>query len=324
MQEREEVTRGIAAGASARAIAASIGRSPSTISREIARNGGRRKYRAATADLAAWERARRPKMTRLASNAELLHLVREKLELDWSPEQIAQWLNRAHPTTSELRISHETIYRTIYTAGRTGLGPRPARHLRSGRSVRHVRKAKQAHGRGVLRNMTSIRGRPATVTDRVEVGHWEGDLVMGTRPSAVATLVERTTRYVRVVRLPDGYKTAAVRKAIAADMRQLPPPLRKTLTWDRGREMAEHQELAADLDLNIYFCNPRSPWQRGSNENTNRLLRQYLAKGADLRQFSMRDLDDIAERINTRPRRVLNWATSAELFLPRLRGEYMP
>ncbi|MGH2584940.1 MAG: IS30 family transposase [Dehalococcoidia bacterium] len=283
VQEREEVTRGIAAGLSARAIAARIGRSPSTVSREIARNGGRARYRAASADAAASERARRPKVSRLASNPELLRLVRERLELDWSPEQIAQWLKHVHADVPELRVSHETIYRTIYVAGRRELGPRPARHLRSGRSVRHVRKAKQAHGRGVLRNMTSIRERPAAVSERAEVGHWEGDLVMGKRPSAVATLVERATRYVRVVALPDGYKADAVRRAITADLRQLPPGLRKTLTWDRGREMAEHQELAADLGMGVYFCDPHSPWQRGSNENTNRLLRQYLAKGTDLR-----------------------------------------
>jgi len=171
--------------------------------------------------------------------------------------------------------------------------------------------------------MVSIRERPAVVTERVEVGHWEGDLVMGKRPSAVATLVERSTRYLRVVPLSRGYKADAVRHAIAADLARLPPALRRSLTWDRGREMAEHQELAQQFGIDVYFCDPRSPWQRGSNENTNRLLRQYLAKGADLRQFSMRDLDDIAERINTRPRRVLDWATSAELFWPRVRAEHV-
>jgi IS30 family transposase len=182
----------------------------------------------------------------------------------------------------------------------------------------------QSHGRGVLRNMTSIRSRPAVVSDRVDVGHWEGDLVMGKRPSAVATLVERATRYVRVVQLPDGYRADAVRSAIANDLLQLPTAMRKSLTWDRGREMAEHQELAAHLGLKVYFCDPRSPWQRGSNENTNRLLRQYLAKGTDLRQFSTRNLDDIAERINTRPRRVLDWHNSHELFWSHVRAQYVP
>ncbi len=321
--EREEVSRGIAAGLSSRAIAARIGRSASTVSREIARNGGRERYRATVADNAAWERARRPKPSRLSSNPTLLAVVRERLEEDWSPEQIAVRLKRVHPDAASMRVSHETIYRTIYLAGRRELGPRPARHLRSGRSVRHARRVKQSHGRGVLRNMVSIRQRPVAVTERVEVGHWEGDLVMGKRPSAVATLVERSTRYMRVVPLPDGYKADAVRHAIAGDLAPLPPALRKSLSWDRGREMAEHQQLAAQLGIDIYFCDPRSPWQRGSNENANRLLRQYLTRAADLRQFSTRDLDNIANRINTRPRRVLDWATSAELFWPRVRAQYV-
>lgn len=316
--QREEVTRGIAAGLSSRAIAALIGRAPSTVSREIARNGGRAAYRATAADAAAWERARRPKQSRLASHPKLLQIVRERLEADWSPEQIAQWLRREHAQDPRLWISHETIYRSIYVAGRRELGAAHARHLRSGRSVRRARARKRAHGRGVLRNMTSIRSRPVAVLDRIEVGHWEGDLVMGARPSAVATRVERSTRYVRVVPLPAGYKATEVRAAIAAELALLPRALRKSLTWDRGREMAEHQELAADLGMDVYFCDPRSPWQRGSNENTNRLLRQYLAKSADLRQFTAADLAGIAERINTRPRRVLDWASSAEAFFPHL------
>jgi IS30 family transposase len=208
--EREEVSRGITAGLSSRAIAARIGRSASTVSREIARNGGRERYRATVADNAAWERARRPKPSRLSSNPALLAVVRERLEEDWSPEQIAVRLKRVHPDAASMRVSHETIYRTISLAGRRELGPRPAGHLRSGRSVCHVRRVKQSHGRGVLRNMVSIRQRPVAVTERVEVGHWEGDLVMGKRPSAVATLVERSTRYRRVVLLPDGYKATAI------------------------------------------------------------------------------------------------------------------
>jgi len=322
VEQREEITRGIAAGLSSRAIARSIGCAPSTVSREIARNGGRDAYRATVADRAAWERARRPKASRLESRPALLRIVRARLALDWSPEQIAHWLRRAHPYDPLLRISHETIYRSIYVAGRRELGPGSAKHLRSGRSVRRARVPQRAHGRGVLRDMVSIRDRPAGMSERAEIGHWEGDLVMGARPSAVATLVERSTRFVRVIPLPDGYKAAAVRSAIAADLALLPPALRKSLTWDRGREMAEHQQLSADLGLDVYFCDPRSPWQRGSNENTNRLLRQYLAKGADLRKFSAVDLGDIAERINTRPRRVLGWASSAEKFLPHLHETY--
>lgn len=319
VEQREEVTRGIAAGLSSRAIAASIGRAASTVSREIARNGGRDAYRATSADAAAWRRAARPKPTRLASDSELLRIVRDRLDADWPPEQIAHWLRRQHPRDTRMRISHETIYRSIYVAGRRELGRDAARHLRSGRSVRRARVSKRSHGRGVLRNMTSIRARPVSVVNRVEIGHWEGDLVMGARPSAVATLVERSTRYVRVIPLPNGYKAAEVRAAIAAELGQLPPALRQTLTWDRGREMAEHQELAADLGMGVYLCDPRSPWQRGSNENTNRLLRQYLAKSADLRRFTTSDLAGIADRINTRPRRVLGWATAAESFLPHLR-----
>lgn len=318
MGEREEVSRGIAAGLSARAIAAQLGRSPSTISREIRRNSGRLTYRAARADAAATTRASRPKPTRFASFPAMLAEVREKLDLDWSPQQIAASLRRTHPTDSDRWISHESIYRSIYIAHRRELGPHAARHLRSGRSVRHPRLIRSSHGRGRLRNMVSIHSRPAEVTERAVAGHWEGDLVMGRRPSAVATLVDRQTRYVRVIPLPEGVKADAVRRALTAEFRQLPPTLRRSLTWDRGRDMAEHQELAAELDIDVYFCDPRSPWQRGTNENTNRLLRQYLGKNADLTRFTLRDLDDIAARLNTRPRRVLGWHSAYDLFQPQL------
>lgn len=313
-----EVSRGIAAGLSARAIAARLGRSPLTVSREIRRNGGRGRYRAAAADAAAVDRARRPKPTRLGSAPVLLAAVRSKLELDWSPEQIAVWLRRQHPTEPSLWVSHETIYRSTYVAARDELGARAAHHLRSGRSVRRPRRVRSSHGRGRLRNMTSIHARPVEVLERTQIRHWEGDLVMGKRPSAIATLVERQTRFVRIVPLPDGYKAGAVRRAVAEDLRFLPPALRQSLTWDRGREMAEHEELAADLGIQVDFCDPRSPWQRGSNENTNRLLRQYLAKGDDLSRFSLRELDDIASRINSRPRRVLGWDTDHKRFWPAL------
>ncbi|WP_425436260.1 IS30 family transposase [Luteimicrobium subarcticum] len=316
--EREEISRGIAAGLSARAIAERIGRPSSTVSREISRNGGREAYRAATADAAAWDRARRPRPSRLASSPALLALVRGKLDADWSPQQIAMWLRHQHPHDASRRVSHETIYRSIYVSGRRELGPAQARRLRSGRSVRRPRGKQQSHGRGRLRNMVSIHHRPAVVAERAEVGHWEGDLVMGSRPSAVATLVDRSTRFVRVVPLPDGIKADAVRRALIRNLSDLPPALRRSLTWDRGREMAEHQELAAELGMDVYFCDPRSPWQRPSNENTNRLLRQYLPKRTDLRPYSARDLDDIAHRINTRPRQVLDWSTSHDLFWPLL------
>jgi IS30 family transposase len=257
----------------------------------------------------------------LTANPVLLAEVRKQLEADWSPQQISAWLKREYVTDFSMRVSHETIYRSIYVASRVELGARPAKHLRSGRSVRRARRVKDSHGRGRLRNMVSIHSRPAVVTERVEFGHWEGDLVMRRRPSAVATLVERSTRYLRVVPLPDGYKADAVRTAITADLAGLYPDMRRSLTWDRGREMAKHQELSDELGIDVYFCDLRSPWQCGLNENTNGLLRQYLAKGADLSRFSRRDLFDIAEKINTRPRRVLDWATSAELFWPRVREE---
>jgi IS30 family transposase len=313
--EREEISRGIAAGWSARTIAAELGRSASTVSREITRNGGRDEYRAQTADQAAWRRARRPKQTRFGADPVLCGEVLSKLSVDWSPQQIAVWLRHEHPADPSRWVSHETIYRTVFHAAHTELGARPAKHLRSGRSIRHPKIARpRSQGQGRLRNMVSIRDRPEAVADRVEIGHWEGDLVMGRRPSAVITLVERVTRYLRVIALPDGYKADAVRRAVTADLAGLPPQLRRSLTWDRGREMAEHEQLAADLGMPVYFCDPRSPWQRGSNENTNRLLRQYLAKGADLRALSALQLAQLAERINQRPRRVLAWSTAADRF----------
>lgn len=313
MEEREAISRGLAAGHSCRTIAVALGRSAATVSREVARNGGRAGYRAVEAERAALVRGRRPKPTKLARNAALAGAVRAKLELDWSPQQIAAWLVREQ-RDPVMRVSHETMYRTIYVAGRGELGERPARHLRSGRSMRHPRMVRRPDGRGRLRNMTSIHTRPLEVAGRAVAGHWEGDLVMGRRPSAVATLVERQTRFVRLVRLPDGYKADQVRARLVDDLTQIPPALRLSLTWDRGREMAEHQELTSASGMAVFFCDPASPWQRGSNENTNRLLRQYLAKNADLRALTQRDLDDIAARINARPRRVLDWDSATDRY----------
>ncbi|WP_425562601.1 IS30 family transposase [Microbacterium laevaniformans] len=316
--EREEISRGIAAGESARAIASRIGRSASSVSREIARNGGRDAYRAANADAATWERARRPKASKLDRHEGLRELVRLKLTDDWSPEQIAAWLRRSFPDEPEWWISHEAIYRHLYVSTRHALPSVLTSHLRSGRPVRMSRLARKTkQGRGRLRNMLSIHDRPAQVEDRDEVGHWEGDLVMGARPSAVATLVERSTRTVRLVRLP-GIKGPDVRAALVQNLRTLPKELLRTLTWDRGREMSEHERIAQTLGIDVFFCDPRSPWQRGSNENTNRLLRQYLPKQADLTRFTQTDLDRIAEKINTRPRRVLGWDTSHDRLLDAL------
>jgi IS30 family transposase len=318
LAEREEISRGIAARESARAIAVRIGRSASSVSREIARNGGREHYRAADADAATWERSRRPKTSKLDRHDGLRELVRLKLTDDWSPEQIAAWLRRSFPDEPEWWISHGAVYRHLYVTSRHTLPSNLTSHLRSGRPVRTSRLArKTGQGRGRLRNMLSIHDRPAHVEDRREIGHWEGDLVMGARPSAVATLVERSTRTVRLVRLP-GIKGPDVRAAAVHNLRGLPPGLLRTLTWDRGREMSEHEHIAEALGIDVFFCDPRSPWQRGSNENTNRLLRQYLPKQADLSRFTQTDLDRIAEKINTRPRRVLGWDTSHDRLLDAL------
>lgn len=252
-REREEISRGIAAGWSLRRISAALGRPHSTVSRELARNGGRTDYRAAAADQAAQVRTKRPKPTRLKQRPQLLRVVKAKLKLDWSPEQIAAWLQLTFPDDPTMRLSHEAIYRSIYYVYRRELDRGMSQHLRSGRTIRRPRRGKRASGRGRLKNMVPITARPAAVEDRLEAGHWEGDLVMGKRPSAVATLVERSTRFVKVVPLPHGYKADVVRIAVTAAFADVPDGLRRSLTWDRGREMAEHQQLATDLKMDVYF-----------------------------------------------------------------------
>ncbi|WAL39508.1 IS30 family transposase [Brevibacterium sp. BRM-1] len=318
LAEREEISRGLAAGDSARTIAIRLRRSASSVSREIARNGGPAQYRAAAADRRAWETARRPKPCKLEAHEGLRLIVREKLTEDWSPQQIAAWL-RLNPAAAQgARISHEAIYRTLYIGSRLALPSALKAHLRLGRGMRTSRKARRTgHGRGRLRNMVSIHDRPKQIEARTEAGHWEGDLVMGRRPSAVATLVERTTRTVRLVKL-DGIKGPDVHAALVENLRSLPKSILKSITWDRGREMSEHECIAQTLGIDVFFCDPRSPWQRGSNENTNRLLRQYLPKQADLACFTQTDLDRIADKINTRPRRVLGWDTSHGRLLDAL------
>ncbi|MEU2359085.1 IS30 family transposase [Streptomyces misionensis] len=314
-REREEISRGLAAGESARHLAKRLGRSPSTISREIARNGGRNRYRAASADAAAYERGRRPKQAKLAQRPALRALVEAKLALCWSPEQIAGWLRRQFPGDASMQISHEAIYLSLYDPRRRQAIDRSlTQRLRSGRPMRRPKIARRPTGRGVIRGMVSITARPAEVEDRKIPGHWEGDLVMGTRPSAVATLVERTSRYTAIVALPDGIKAEQVTPHLTKNLLGIPPQLRRTLTWDRGREIAEHQAITARTGMPIYLCKPRSPWQRGTNENTNRLLRQYLPKGADLRTFSQADLDAIAHELNHRPRKIHGYRTPAEVY----------
>jgi IS30 family transposase len=312
--EREEISRGIAAGLSARSIAALIDRSPSTVSREIARNGGRLAYRAVVADAAAFERARRPKPSKLATNPLLRGVVVAKLVEDWSPQQIAQWLRRDHPADVSMRVSHESIYRDLYMPSRNAFDRSVFHRLRGQRPIRRPRLKASSHGRGRIRNMVSIHARPVEADTRAVAGHWEGDLVFGTRPSAVATLVDRATRYTIVVALPGGYKADAVARALIEQMGQLPAHQRQSLTWDRGREMAEHARITAALATPVFFCDPHHPWQRGTNENTNRLLRQYLHKNSDLSVFSQQDLDTLAAKLNHRPRRVLDWASPAEVF----------
>jgi len=259
--EREEISRGIAAGLSARSIAGRIGRPSSTVSREIGRNGGRDGYRALAADAGAFERARRPKVSKLAANAALAGVVAAKLDEDWSPQQIAEWLRRVHPGNTGMWVSHESIYRDVYMPSRKAFDARMFHRLRSGRSIRRPLGKRSSHGRGQLRNTVSIRERPVEADDREVCGHWEGDLVYGTRPSAVATLVDRATRYTMVVALPNGHKADALAHALIEQMGCLPSHLRRSLTWDRGPEMAHHAAISVALSMPVFFCDPHQPWQ---------------------------------------------------------------
>ena len=314
LADREEISRGLAARESAHTIAARLGRAPSTISREITRNGGPEHYRAAEADAAAWERAKRPKESRLTTFPRLRAMVVQKLKADWSPEQIAQWLQRTYPDDSTMHVSHETIYQTLYLQARGALKKELTQHLRRRRVMRRSRAATtRGHGQGQLVDIVRISERPASVADRAVPGHWEGDLLAGTATSHIATLVERHSRYVVLVRIPRR-DTATVVKALARRVRGLPTSLKQSLTWDRGKEMAQHKQFTVATDVQVYFCDPHSPWQRGSNENTNGLLRQYFPKGMDLTQITQRQLDAVALKLNTRPRQTLNWRTPAEVF----------
>ena len=273
MAEREEISRGVAAGEPCRQIAARLGRAPSTVSRELARNGGRHHYRAQGADAAAYQRALRPKPAKLVLRPRLRSVVEAKLALRWSPEQIAGWLPLAYPSDPVMRVSHETIYLSLFVQSRGALRRELQRCLRTGRAMRYPRGKRLPQGRGQLRDVVLISERPAEATDRAVPGHWEGDLLLGKRPSAVATLVERTSRYLTLVALPDGYKAEQVRPALAAAVARLPEQLRRSLTWDQGKEMAEHTKFTVDTGVQVYFCDPRSPWQRGTNENTVSVLR---------------------------------------------------
>ena len=314
LAEREEISRSVAADQSIRSVAARLGRAPSTISREIMRNGGQECYRASQADQAAWDRANRPKTCRLVKNRTLAHIVAGKLQLLWSPEQIAGWLKRTYPDDENFRVSHETIYRSLFIQARGALKKELLQHLRRTRAMRRSRHHTQKtddHGR--IRDTVSISERPATVEDRAVPGHWEGDLLCGTNSSQIATLVERHTRYVMLVKV-SSKDSETVTNALIKNSRKLPQELYKSLTWDRGSEMADHKRFTLATDIKVYFCDPQNPWQRGTNENTNGLLRQYFPKGTDISPYSQAKLNAVARQLNTRPRKTLDYETPAERF----------
>ena len=312
--EREEISRGLARGESCRAIAAAIGRTHTTVSREVNRNGGRERYRAHDADEAAWGRARRPKRSKLVVSSRLREVVEERLELEWSPEQISAWLARTYAGELAMQVSHETIYLSLFVQSRGALRRQLCAHLRRRQRTRRPRGRPAPQGRGQIREMVMISERPAEVEDRAVPGHWEGDLLLGSRASGIATLVERTSRYTQLVALPNGHRAEPVRAALAQSIGSLPSQLRRWLTWDQGKEMAEHVQFTVDSGVQVYFCDPNSPWQRGSNENTNGLLRQYFPQRTDLGGVSQQQLDAVAARLNGRPRKTLGWMTPAERF----------
>jgi transposase, IS30 family len=320
VEEREEISRGLAAGLSYRAIAADLGRDPSTVSREVATNSGRRQYRAARADRQAWTRATRPKVCKLAANLVLRDIVEEKLLLRWSPQQIAGWLKLTYPDSPEMLVSHESIYRTLYVQSRGVLRKELSRYLRTGRVIRRPKGVRLPDGRGGRPNTLHISERPPEADDRAVPGHWEGDLVFGKGMSPVATLVERSTRFLMLVALPGGHHQAdAVADALAAAITTLPKQLARSLTWDLGHEMAQHQRFTIETGVQVFFCDPKSPWQRGSNENTNGLLRQYLPRRLDFRTLTQADLDAIADELNGRPRQTLGFKTPSQALAEVLR-----
>ena len=314
LSEREEISRGIVIGRSMRSIAAPLGRAPSTVSRELRRNGGRRDYRASDADQAAWDQGHRAKSCKLAGNRALARIVAQKLKMLWSPEQIAGWLKSTYPEDESYQVSHETIYRTLFIQARGALKKELLQYLRRTRVMRRSRlytQKRDTHGR--ISNTISISERPPSVEDRAVPGHWEGDLIFGTHNSQIATLVERQTRYVMMAKV-NSKDTETVINALIKHAQQLPRELYTSLTWDRGKEMADHQRFTLATDIKVYFCDPQNPWQRGSNENTNGLLRQYFPKGTDLSLHSQAKLNAVARQLNERPRKTLNFETPAQRF----------
>jgi len=311
LAEREDISRGIAGGSSLRKIAQHLNRAVSTVSREVARHGGRSAYRANAADDQAWRSASRPKPCLLALHEQLQEMVASKLQLDWSPEQVSGWLKTQYPDDESMRVSHETIYRSLFIQARGVLKKELLGHLRSKRRIRrsqHARIYKDA--RGQIVDAISIRERPAEVEDRAIPGHWEGDLLSGAKNSYIATLVERHSRFAMLIKVPSK-DTEAVVAALSQHVRKLPATLRRSLTWDRGLEMAKHKTFTVATEVQVYFCDPQSPWQRGSNENTNGLLRQYFPKRTDLSGYTQAELDQVALRLNQRPRKTLGFQTPA-------------
>jgi IS30 family transposase len=312
LEEREEIAVGVARGETATAIAARLGRAISTVTRELKANGGRAGYVACRGDTRALKTARRPKPAKLAACERLRVEVEQRLAQRWSPQQIAARLKLDFPDDPEMRVSHATIYQSLFVQSRGALRRELTASLRSGRVHRRARGSRPG---GNLRDMVLITERPAEVDDRAVPGHWEGDLIIGKAGrSAVATLVERSTRFVRLVELPAGRTAESVRGALAAAMPELPAALRRSLTWDQGKEMAEHARFTIDTGIQVYFCDPSAPWQRGTNENTNGLLRQYLPKGTDLTAYDQAALDAIADELNGRPRQTLDWMKPSEAF----------
>ena len=315
LAEREEVSRGLVAGRSLRSIARQLGRAPSTISREVGRNGGRDGYRATVSDQTAWIRALRPKRCKLACHPALRRTVSAKLRRNWSPEQVAGWLGCRFPDEEQQRVSHETIYKSLYIQARGVLKKELLGHLRARRTIRRSRHASlKRDGLGQIKDAVSISERPAEADDRAVPGHWEGDLISGARGSHVVTLVERRSRYVILAKVANK-STDCVVSALIKQARTLPRILCRSLTWDRGKELADHRRFTLATDVAVYFCDPQSPWQRGTNENTNRLLRQYLPHGIDLSTFTQARLNSIARQLNERPRKTLNYQTPAEIFV---------
>jgi len=315
LAEREELLRGLLAGLSLRAIATRLGRAPSTISREVRRNARRGEYQLAWAENAAARRARRPKPCKLVVNDRLRAEVEQKLSLRWSPQQISARLVHEFPDDPEMWVSHETIYRSLYVQARGALRKELAHYLRTRRTQRRSHKRTECIGTGRIREMVMISQRPPEAADRAIPGHWEGDLIVGKGGhSAIGTLVERRSRYVMLIHLPKGRDAEAVRLALTEQVQRLPAELRRTLTWDQGKEMAEHVRLTLATNMQVYFCDPHSPWQRGSNENTNGLLRQYFPKNLDLNTVTLAQLEEVARELNDRPRQTLNWMKPCEVF----------